>query len=343
VSAAGEQGGGDRLLAVTDLRVQFGTKKGTVHAVNGVSFSVGRGEMLGIVGESGCGKSATGLSIMRLVPRPGRITSGAILLDNQDLRALGESEMRAIRGKSISMIFQDPMSALNPVLTISRQLTEALILHEGMGRRDAHDRSVELLRKVGIPSPEKRIRDYPHQFSGGMRQRATIAMAISCRPKIIIADEPTTALDVTIQAQIIELMQSICRELGTSIVLITHSLGIVAGTCRRVAVMYAGRIVEQAGTDEMFSNPRHPYTHGLLTSTPRMDRVERRLQPIGGMAPSLRTLPSRCFFAPRCAYAVDRCTREDPALQAVEGRSRGPVQELGSHSTACFRSTEQLW
>jgi oligopeptide transport system ATP-binding protein len=343
VSALAEKAGGDRLLSVSDLRVQFGTKSGTVHAVNGVSFSVARGEMLGIVGESGCGKSATGLSLMRLVPRPGRITAGEITLDGQDLRALGRKEMRRIRGKSIAMIFQDPMSALNPVLTISRQLTEALVLHEGMSRRDARDRAVELLGKVGIPSPEKRIRDYPHQFSGGMRQRATIAMAISCRPKIIIADEPTTALDVTIQAQIIELMQSICHELETAIVLITHSLGVVAGTCRRVAVMYAGRIVEQGDTDEMFAHPRHPYTHGLLTSTPRMDRVERRLQPIGGMAPSLRTLPARCFFAPRCAYAVERCTREDPVLQPVEGGGPASARALEEHSAACFRSADQLW
>jgi oligopeptide transport system ATP-binding protein len=331
--------GGAPLLEVRGLRTQFAVKKGVVHAVDGVSFSIGSGEMLGVVGESGCGKSVTGLSIMRLVPYPGRVTEGEILFrgtagsGGRDLLAAGESEMRLIRGSSIAMIFQDPMTSLNPVLTVSRQLTEAIRAHTDAGAREAKDRAVQLLRTVGIPSPEKRIGDYPHQFSGGMRQRVMIAMAISCSPRILIADEPTTALDVTIQAQILELMRSICEELGTSIMLITHALGIVAGMCRRVAVMYAGRMVEQAGTRGIFSDPRHPYTRGLLTSTPRMDRVEKRLQPIRGFPPSLLDPPARCLFSPRCAWAVERCWHEEPALEAV----------VPGHLAACFRSGEKLW
>jgi oligopeptide transport system ATP-binding protein len=340
------------LLTVLDLHTQFHTRKGIVRAVNGVSFSIETGEMLGIVGESGCGKSVTGLSIMRLVPSPGRMTGGRILFGNRDLRSIDEGEMRLIRGNSIAMIFQDPLTALNPVLTISRQITEALTVHARMSRRDAKDRAVELLRTVEIPSPEKRINDYPHQFSGGMRQRVMIAMAISCKPKIIIADEPTTALDVTIQAQILELMQTICAELGTSIMLITHALGIVAGMCRTVAVMYAGRIVEQGDTRALFSHARHPYTHGLLTSTPRMDRVEKRLTPIGGTAPSLIDAPTRCAFAPRCAYAVERCRQEEPLLAKVSSRQESarqvghesmPQDVFSLHSAACFRAGEQLW
>jgi oligopeptide/dipeptide ABC transporter ATP-binding protein len=259
--------------------------------------------MLGIVGESGCGKSATGLSIMRLVPYPGRITAGRVLFRGRDLRSLAESEMRLIRGKSVAMIFQDPLTALNPVLTISRQLTEALTVHERLSPRDARHRAVELLKTVDIPSPEKRINDYPHQFSGGMQER------------------------------------------GTSIMFITHALGIVAGLCRKVAVMYAGRIVEQGDTRTLFANPRHPYTHGLLASTPRMDRVERRLQSIGGTAPSLSDAPMHCPFAPRCAYATEHCRREVPPLEAVFARPAvGPGgPSLSGHVAACFRSAEQLW
>jgi oligopeptide transport system ATP-binding protein len=330
---------GGTILEVKGLRTRFAVKKGVVHAVDGVSFSIGRGEVLGVVGESGCGKSVTGLSIMRLVPYPGRITAGEVVFGgraeggNRNLLALEEREMRLVRGGSIAMIFQDPMTSLNPVLTVGRQLAEAVRTHTDAGIREARDRAVRLLKTVGIPSPEKRVGDYPHQFSGGMRQRVMIAMALSCSPKVLIADEPTTALDVTIQAQILELMRSMCEELETSILLITHALGIVAGMCGRVAVMYAGRIVEQAGTREIFASHRHPYTRGLLTSTPRMDRVEKRLQPIGGLPPSLLDPPVRCLFAPRCAWAIERCWREEPPLEYTgEG-----------HRAACFRSGETLW
>ena len=333
----------DTLLTVRDLRTQFKVKKGTVHAVDGVSFSIGRGEMLGMVGESGCGKSVTGLSIMRLVPYPGRITNGEISFDGRDILALDERDMRVIRGNSIAMIFQDPMTSLNPVLTVSRQLTEAIRTHTKAGAREAKNRAIELLKKVEIPSPEKRIDDYPHQFSGGMRQRVMIAMAVSCDPKILIADEPTTALDVTIQAQILELMRGICEDLGTSIMLITHALGVVAGMCRSVAVMYAGRIVETAATREVFALPRHPYTRGLLTSTPRMDRVEKRLRPIAGMPPSLLDPPARCLFSPRCAWAVERCWKEEPHLEKAGFRGNHPGAGAPSHLAACFRSGETLW
>jgi oligopeptide transport system ATP-binding protein len=289
--------------------------------------------MLGIVGESGCGKSVTGLSILRLVPFPGRITGGEVMLENRNLLSLADEEMRSIRGSSIAMIFQDPMTSLNPVLTISRQMTEAITTHTELKGREARGRAVELLHTVGISSPEKRIGDYPHQFSGGMRQRVMIAMALSCHPRILIADEPTTALDVTIQAQILDLMKKVCTEIGTSIMLITHDLGIVAGLCRQVAVMYAGRIVEMTDAGEVFANPRHPYTFRLLTSTPRMDRKKDRLQPIGGLPPSLLDPPAQCLFAPRCEFAVERCWREIPVLEEVKQ----------DHAAACFRSNESLW
>jgi oligopeptide transport system ATP-binding protein len=321
------------LLTVKKLYTSFPLKTGVVRAVDGITFAVESGEVLGVVGESGCGKSVTGLSILRLVPFPGRITGGEVLFENRNLLSADESEMRIIRGCKIAMIFQDPMTSLNPVLTISRQLTEAIKTHTECSRREAKQRALELLKRVGISSPEKRIGDYPHQFSGGMRQRVMIAMAISCKPKILIADEPTTALDVTIQAQILELMKNICEELGTSIMFITHDLGIVAGLCRKVAVMYAGRIVESADGKEIFSSPRHPYTHGLLTSTPRMDRVERRLQPIGGLPPSLLDPPSRCLFAPRCSYAMKECWNIVPELEEVSL----------NHASACIRSVEDLW
>jgi oligopeptide transport system ATP-binding protein len=289
--------------------------------------------VLGVVGESGCGKSVTGLSIMRLVPYPGKITAGEVLFEERNLLELGEDEMRLVRGDEIAMIFQDPMTSLNPVLTISRQMTEAITTHTGSSVREAKKRAVELLRTVGIPSPEERVSNYPHQFSGGMRQRVMIAMALSCRPRILIADEPTTALDVTIQAQILELMKNLCEEIETSILFITHDLGIVAGLCRRVAVMYAGHIVENADVSEVFSNPRHPYTYGLLTSTPRMDRKEERLQPIGGLPPSLKDPPVRCPFAPRCAYAREECRNRNPELEVLKD----------GHSVACFRGREDLW
>jgi oligopeptide transport system ATP-binding protein len=321
------------LLSVDDLHTSFPSTEGTVRAVSGISLTIGRGEMLGVVGESGCGKSVTGLSIMRLVPYPGRITEGRIMMEGSDLLSLSDVKMRRIRGEDIAMIFQDPMTSLNPVLTVSRQMTEAIRTHADMSQREAKERAVELLHNVGIPSAEKRIGNYPHQFSGGMRQRVMIAMALSCRPRLLIADEPTTALDVTIQAQILELMKNFCEEIGTSVLLITHDLGIVAGMCQRVAVMYAGRIVEQGGVEEMFSNPRHPYTHGLLTSTPRMDRKEERLQPIGGLPPSLLDPPERCLFAPRCMYALEECWNRVPELEEL----------FESHTAACFRGREDLW
>jgi oligopeptide transport system ATP-binding protein len=321
------------LLKVRNLYTSFHMMEGTIRAVKGISFSIKQGEMLGVVGESGCGKSVTGLSIMRLVPFPGRVTDGEIMLEDRNLLSLPDEEMRLIRGSSIAMIFQDPMTSLNPVLTVSRQMTEAITTHTELKGREARSRAVELLGTVGIPSPEKRISDYPHQFSGGMRQRVMIAMALSCRPRILIADEPTTALDVTIQAQILELMKKVCDEIGTSIMFITHDLGIVAGLCRQVAVMYAGCFVEMTDVDEMFANPRHPYTYGLLTSTPRMDRREDRLQPIGGMPPSLLDPPARCLFAPRCEFAVDRCWNEIPQLDTVKT----------GHTVACFRSNDSLW
>ncbi len=321
------------LLKVRNLYTSFHMMEGTVRAVNGISFSIKQGEMLGVVGESGCGKSVTGLSIMRLVPFPGRITAGEVMLEDRNLLSLTDEDMRLIRGSSIAMIFQDPMTSLNPVLTVSRQMTEAITTHTELKGREARSRAVELLGTVGIPSPEKRIGDYPHQFSGGMRQRVMIAMALSCRPRILIADEPTTALDVTIQAQILELMKKVCDEIGASIMLITHDLGIVAGLCRQVAVMYAGRIVEMTDVDEMFVNPRHPYTYGLLKSTPRMDRRADRLQPIGGLPPSLLDPPARCLFAPRCEFAVDRCWNEVPQLETMKI----------DHAAACFRSDDSLW
>ncbi len=321
------------LLRVINLHTSFFVRRGVVRAVDGVSFDIERGEMLGVVGESGCGKSITGLSIMRLVPFPGRILEGEILFDDRDLFSLSENEIRQIRGSRIAMIFQDPMTSLNPVLTISRQLTESLKTHTPCSSGEARAKAVELLKRVGIPSPEKRINDYPHQFSGGMRQRVMIAMAISCSPELLIADEPTTALDVTIQAQILELMKKICEDLGASIMLITHDLGIVAGLCQRVVVMYAGQIVENAQVKEIYAKPKHPYTHGLLTSTPRMDRGEKRLQSIGGLPPSLLNPPVRCLFAPRCSFAQDICRKTRPALKEV---SEG-------HFAACFRKDESLW
>lgn len=321
------------LLRVNNLHTIFRMEEGTIHAVNGVSFALNRGEVLGIVGESGCGKSVTGLSIMRLVPYPGRIIEGEIFLNNKDLLNLKEEDIRLIRGSRIAMIFQDPMTSLNPVLTISRQLTEIILTHTDLNYREAKSRAIELLKTVGIPSPEKRINDYPHQFSGGMRQRVMIAMALSCHPDILIADEPTTALDVTIQAQILELMKNFCDEIGTSVLLITHDLGIVAGMCQRVAVMYAGRIVEKSSVKEIFSNPRHPYTQSLLTSIPRMDLRKERLQPIGGSPPSLLDPPLSCLFAPRCSYAIQECLKYVPPLEELKN----------GHTVACFRGRENLW
>jgi oligopeptide transport system ATP-binding protein len=308
------------LLEVRNLETQFVTQDGVVKAVNNVSFHVERGETLGIVGESGSGKSVTSLSVMRLIPSPpGKITAGQIIFDGENLLDASDEEMRHIRGNRIAMIFQDPMTSLNPVLTIGRQLTESLELHMKMTQTEARRRAIELLGMVGIPSAGKRLDDYPHQFSGGMRQRVMIAMGLSCNPELLIADEPTTALDVTIQAQILELINRLKNELGTAVILITHDLGVVAGMTDRVIVMYAGRVVEEGPTDELFGNPRMPYTIGLLRSIPRLDEESgRKLTPIRGLPPDLIGLPEICPFSPRCDYFVaGKCDQQTPPLRTV--------------------------
>jgi len=315
------------LLAVEDLRVHFWTGGGTVHAVNGISFDIGPGETLGIVGESGCGKSVTALALLGLLPRAGRVRSGAAHFDGRDLLQLSQRALRRVRGRQIAMIFQDPMTSLNPVLTIGRQLREPLETHFGMGRREATARAAELLDRVGIPSPDARISDYPHQFSGGMRQRAMIAMALACRPKLMIADEPTTALDVTIQAQILALLRELVAEERTALILITHDLGVVAGMCERVNVMYAGMFMETGSADQLFSSPRHPYTLGLLQSVPRLDAARRaKLQPIEGAPRDMLRPPSACPFQPRCRYEVEQSRLEVPPLLEIEP----------GHKVACF-------
>jgi peptide/nickel transport system ATP-binding protein len=311
------------LLEVEGLGTWFYTRQGIVKAVDGVDFQVDAGETLAIVGESGCGKSMTALSLMRLIPSPpGRIVSGAIKLGGRDLLKISEEEMRAVRGNEISMIFQEPMTSLNPVMTIGKQISEALILHRNMDRKAALKRAVEMLDLVRIPEPVQRAKEYPHQLSGGMRQRAMIAMALACNPKVLIADEPTTALDVTIQAQILELIVDLQREFSAAVILITHDLGVVAETARRVIVMYAGRKVEEATVGELFSKPLHPYTVGLLASIPRLDlmrgqadRSQERLQEIPGIVPPLFDLPTGCAFAPRCQRADDLCRRERPSYE----------------------------
>ncbi|HEX2922591.1 MAG TPA: ABC transporter ATP-binding protein [Chloroflexota bacterium] len=317
-----------RLLEIEDLRTSFYTQDGVVKAVNGVSYGLDEGETLGLVGESGCGKSVTALSIMRLIPQPpGKIVSGRIVFEDRDLLKLSEDEMRRVRGKEIAMIFQDPMTSLNPVLTVKRQLTEGLELHLGMDGKAATKRAIELLDMVGIPSARSRVNDYPHQFSGGMRQRVMIAMALACNPKLLIADEPTTALDVTIQAQILDLIKNLRKEFGTAVIMITHDLGVVAGLCDRINVMYAGFIVESASASDLFKDPRHPYTLGLLRSIPRIDEERReKLIPIDGLPPDLIDSPPGCPFAPRCVYAVAKCREENPQLEPV---SRG-------HRIACW-------
>jgi oligopeptide transport system ATP-binding protein len=307
------------LLEVTDLRTHFFTEDGLVKAVDGVSFYVDKGETLGIVGESGSGKSVTSLSIMRLVPNPpGKIVGGKILFDGEDLLTYDEDEMRKVRGKNIAMIFQDPMTSLNPVLAIGRQITESLELHMRLSGKEARKRAAELLALVGIPSPDKRLDDYPHQFSGGMRQRVMIAMALSCNPDLLIADEPTTALDVTIQAQILELINKLKDELGMAVIIITHDLGVVARMADRLNVMYAGRIVEDGPTERIFADPRMPYTIGLLQSIPRLDEERgRRLNPIRGLPPDLINLPEVCPFAPRCDFVQEACYQLMPPLRQV--------------------------
>ena len=306
------------LLEVRDLRTQFTTREGVVKAVDGVSFELHSGETLGIVGESGCGKSVTALSIMRLVPRPGRIVGGEVLFEGRDLTKLTDAQMQEVRGESIAMIFQDPMTSLNPVFRVGWQVSEPLLLHRAVPQAKALGEATAMLGRVGIPSPEARARDYPHHFSGGMRQRAMIAMGLTTTPPVLIADEPTTALDVTIQAQILDLLRNANREFGTATILITHNLGVVAGMCERVMVMYAGRIVESGPTVDVFAHPKHPYTWSLLRSIPRLDAERHEpLKPIEGMPPDLSALPEGCAFHPRCPFKIERCSREIPALNRV--------------------------
>ncbi len=318
------------LLDVDGLKTHFFTRDGVVRAVDGVSFRVHAGETLAVVGESGCGKSVTSLSILRLVASPpGRIVSGRLLFEGRDLLALDEADMRDIRGNEIAMIFQEPMTSLNPVLTVGRQIGEALTLHRGLSRAAARRRAVELLGQVGIPEPERRVDQYPHQLSGGMRQRVMIAMALACHPRLLIADEPTTALDVTIQAQILDLMRRLKQDSGAAILLITHDLGVVAEMAQRVVVMYAGRKVEEAPVEELFARPLHPYTRGLMKSIPRLDDTEtRRLAEIPGMVPSLREPIEGCYFAARCPHAADRCRREYPPLE----------ERAAGHAVACWEA-----
>ena len=321
------------LLEVRALHTEFRTGAGLVRAVDGISYTVEHGETVAIVGESGSGKSVGALSILRLIPDPpGRITGGEILFDGKDLRGLSEAEMREIRGRDIGMVFQEPMTSLNPVLTIARQITETLEQHQGADRQTAERRALELLEMVGIADPKRRLRQYPHQLSGGMRQRVMIAVALACNPKLIIADEPTTALDVTIQAQILELMKSLTRKLGVAQIIITHNLGVVARYASRVNVMYAGRIVEAGSAEAIYHNPRHPYTMALLKSVPRLDQPRRaRLDPVDGQPPDLTRLDGGCSFRPRCRFAVEQCAAARPPLAAVG--------EPG-HFSACFRSAE---
>jgi len=325
-----------KMLEVAGLRTFFFTRAGILKAVDGVSFSLNRGETLALVGESGCGKSMTALSIMRLVPDPpGRIVGGSITLDGRDLLQLNEAAMRKVRGNELSMIFQEPMTSLNPVLTIGEQISEAIRLHQDLTQTAIADRAVEMLRLVRIPEPTQRSREYPHQLSGGMRQRAMIAMALACNPKVLIADEPTTALDVTIQAQILELMAQLQRQLGTALILITHDLGIVAECAQRVIVMYAGRKVEEAAVEAMFASPFHPYTHGLIASIPRLPSMRGKpvelgadLTEIPGVVPALTDLPTGCAFAPRCALADQRCRAEYPPYE----------EKQPGHWAACWHS-----
>jgi oligopeptide/dipeptide ABC transporter ATP-binding protein len=316
------------LLKVRNLSTYFFTEDGVVRAVDGVSLDIHRGEIVGLVGESGCGKTVTALSIMRLIPSPpGRIVSGEIWFEGVDLLKLDDDGIRSIRGHKIAMVFQEPMTSLNPVLTIGRQLTEPLEVHLKMGPRQARARAIELLEMVGIPEPHKRIDSYPHQFSGGMRQRVMIAMALACNPRLLLADEPTTALDVTIQAQILELMTQLTRELGTAVLIITHNLGVVARYAQRVYVMYAGKVVETAPAMELYHRPHHPYTLGLLRSVPRLDQGRKaRLEPIEGFPPDMVHIPPGCAFHPRCPFRTERCQVEGPPLVAV-----GP-----EHMVACW-------
>ena len=307
------------LLRVSDLRTYFYTEEGVGRAVDGVTFELDRGETLGLVGESGCGKSVSALSVMRLVPEPpGKIESGQILLKERNLLELTEDDMCAIRGDDVAMIFQEPMTSLNPVLTCGYQIVEAVLLHQEVSKQEARARAIEMLKMVGIPAPEQRIDDYPHQLSGGMRQRVMIAMALSCNPDLLIADEPTTALDVTIQAQILELLEQLQEDLSMAILLITHDLGVIAETADRIAVMYAGKIVEYASTEKLFGNPSHPYSEGLMHSIPRLGQLRERLEIIPGIVPDSRYFPKGCRFSPRCPLADAHCREEEPRLEKLE-------------------------
>src|SRR5207253_2411758 len=332
-----EAGPGRPVLSVVGLRTYFFTRLGIIKAVDDLSFTLRPRETLAIVGESGCGKSITALSVLRLIPDPpGRIVSGSIELDGRDLTQLDEAQMRAVRGNDISMIFQEPMTSLNPVLTIGAQISETVELHQDLSKSAAWEKAVEMLRRVRIPEPAQRANEYPHQLSGGMRQRAMIAMALACNPKVLIADEPTSALDVTIQAQILDLIGKLQRELGTAVILITHDLGVVAETAERVIVMYAGRKVEEATVGELFARPLHPYTRGLMNSIPRLALMRReagraqaeRLQEIPGMVPALSNLPHACTFAPRCAFADDTCRGKYPPYE----------EKRSDHWAACWHS-----
>ena len=320
------------LLEIDKLKTQFFTTAGVVKAVDGVSYTVDEGETVAVVGESGCGKSVTAMSILRLIPwPPGKITDGEIRFAGKDLLALSEEEMRNVRGKDISMIFQEPMTSLNPVLSIGMQLTETMLAHTDVSEEDAHNRAVELLGMVGISEPERRLVQYPHHLSGGMRQRVMIAMALSCEPKLIIADEPTTALDVTIQAQILELMKNLTRDLGVALIIITHNLGVVARYADRVNVMYAGKIIESGTAADIYYRPHHPYTLALLKSVPRMDQQRQaKLDPVEGQPPDLTMLDEGCAFRPRCRFATAECAEGFPSLETVEG----------GHATACFNKDQ---
>jgi oligopeptide transport system ATP-binding protein len=311
----------EKLLEIRDLHTYFWTENGWVKAVNGVSFDLRKGETLGIVGESGCGKSVTALSILRLIPNPpGRILKGEIIFDGRDLLQLSDEEMLHVRGNRIAMVFQEPMTSLNPVLTVGRQVGEPLELHRGATIKEAMRAAVSLLKKTRIPAPENRATDYPHQFSGGMRQRAMIAMGLGCEPGLIIADEPTTALDVTVQAQLLDLMKSVTRDLSAALMIITHNLGVVARYADRVNVMYAGKIVETGTAHDIYEDTRHPYTLGLMTSVPKIDQdVKTKLVPIEGQPPDLAHLPEGCSFYPRCTFAVEKCSEEVPPLETVGG------------------------
>lgn len=321
----------ERILDVNDLRVNFKVRGGVVQAVRGVTFHVNKGEAVGIVGESGCGKSVTAQSLMRLVPSPPAQMSGSINFKGQEILSKTDREMENIRGKEMGMIFQDPMTSLNPTMTIGQQIMEGLTKHQGLSKEDATKRAIEMLTLVGIPNPASRVKQYPHEFSGGMRQRAMIAIALACNPSLLIADEPTTALDVTIQAQILEVMKNLQKQFGTSIILITHDLGVVADMCDRVIVMYAGKVVETGTKWEIFKNPQHPYTKGLLRSVPRLDqKKDEPLIPIFGSPPDLIKPPAGCSFCARCDNAMKICLTNDPELEPVDGN--------GSHAASCWLS-----